>query len=592
MKRFLAMLLCAVLVFAFAAACANDTPAPSSGGSPSQSQSPSASPSASPGAGSSSGEPADTGNNGMLGNMYLTGYPIVEEKVTLRFTACRWANCKNDFKDMLVFQQYEELTNVNIDWIEIEEASWVETTRLMLATLDLPDAFYGWPIADDVILTYGEQGILLPLNDLIDTYAPNMLFGMEVYPMARPAMTYPDGNIYSVPMQNMSAIVANQNVTWINEDWLNLAGMSMPQTTEDLYDVLKAFKGLYPDQYPFTFQMFAPNGLPSMGQSIVGMFGSWGIHLNDRYVMFNDWGEVVFAPAQPGYLEALRYFNRLYSEGLLDPESFTQTQQQMEAKTRDPESPGVGMTISNLIGMHTDWSARQQGYTETLEDFTSSFNYETKMSGTRYKPMGPLQVPGAATPIFNPMMTVQGANSGRFAITNVCKTPEVAMRWVDTFCDNVYHANNIRFGPQGMFWDYDQDGDIVQLNPPQDLPGTPYDLDTTFNPLNYCVWWWWAIDRPQKHAPNNVYNINYVQVLYTPFVTRPAVPPLKFTIDETATLSSIQVDLFTFVNSSLANFILYGVTDSQWDNYLRDLRRYGMDTFIDLYKTGYNRIDN
>ena len=45
-------------------------------------------------------------------------------------------------------------------------------------------------------MTYGKQGVLIPLNGLIDQYAPNLKAMMDKKPYLKEAMTAPDGNIY------------------------------------------------------------------------------------------------------------------------------------------------------------------------------------------------------------------------------------------------------------------------------------------------------------------------------------------------------------------------------------------------------------
>ena len=52
---------------------------------------------------------------------------------------------------------------------------WNEKKSLLFASNKLPDAFYGQGILTDVdIMKYASQGMLIPLNDLIDEYAPNL----------------------------------------------------------------------------------------------------------------------------------------------------------------------------------------------------------------------------------------------------------------------------------------------------------------------------------------------------------------------------------------------------------------------------------
>src|SRR5699024_12738884 len=98
------------------------------------------------------------------------------------------------------------------------------------------------------LLKYGSQEMMLPLNDVIDEHAPNLTELMETDPSIRKAITYPDGNIYSMP-----ALIEEEFLSlrlsarpWINEEWLEELDMDMPETTDEFYEYLKAVKELDP----------------------------------------------------------------------------------------------------------------------------------------------------------------------------------------------------------------------------------------------------------------------------------------------------------------------------------------------------------
>lgn len=98
----------------------------------------------------------------------------------------------------------------------------------------------------------------------------------------------------------------------------------MPETVDELYAVLKAFKEN------------DPNG---NGKADEIPFSSTGINYNMMYNFGivdsrfnNNNGKIEYAPMTNNYKECLRFMKKLYSEGLLDNEFLTQTSQQMTAK--------------------------------------------------------------------------------------------------------------------------------------------------------------------------------------------------------------------------------------------------------------------
>src|SRR5699024_6196106 len=102
--------------------------------------------------------------------------------------------------------------------------------HLALGSGELPDAFFLAQLTNSDLLKYGDQGMFIPLNDLIDEYAPNLTALMDEDPSIRKAITFPDGNIYSMP-----ALIEEDFLSlrlsarpWINEEWLDELDMDIP----------------------------------------------------------------------------------------------------------------------------------------------------------------------------------------------------------------------------------------------------------------------------------------------------------------------------------------------------------------------------
>src|SRR5690606_8190502 len=109
-----------------------------------------------------------------LANVNETGFPIVKEPLTLKvFTGKSAQNVNSDWNDILVWNTYAEMTNVNLEWEQIQTDSLEEKRNLALAGGNLPDVFFlsSMPTLD--LFKYGKQGTFVKLNDLIDQYAPN-----------------------------------------------------------------------------------------------------------------------------------------------------------------------------------------------------------------------------------------------------------------------------------------------------------------------------------------------------------------------------------------------------------------------------------
>ncbi len=71
----------------------------------------------------------------------------------------------NDFTKWL-----EEKTNVHIEWEVAPEKSANEKLNLVLSSGDYPDVIMGFGVSPTQMMIYGNQGVFLPLNDLIDKH--------------------------------------------------------------------------------------------------------------------------------------------------------------------------------------------------------------------------------------------------------------------------------------------------------------------------------------------------------------------------------------------------------------------------------------
>lgn len=170
------------------------------------------------------------------------------------------------------------------------------------------------------------------------------------------------------------------------------------------------------------------------------------------------------------YVEALRFYNRLYREGLLDPDSMTQTYDEMLAKV---QNGGVLFSLFNYAG--------------TLKFNTDDHLKENKL-------MAPIVPDNARTAVWQ--LSPIG-NERLWSIGATSQYPEKAMQilnWLYT----PQGAMTIWYGIEDLMWEYDENGDMVLTelgekcvnDPTTDLTGVKwtspytgktYTLSGTFN---------------------------------------------------------------------------------------------------------------
>jgi ABC-type glycerol-3-phosphate transport system substrate-binding protein len=119
-------------------------------------------------------------------------FPLTEERQTLRVFMGGNASVE-DFETNAFTQWYEEQTNVDIEF-NIAAGSAADVTQglnLMLASGDLPDVILSGNVSTSQLALYGQQGVFLPLNDLIEEHGIETKRIFEIYPEAGPSPPRP-----------------------------------------------------------------------------------------------------------------------------------------------------------------------------------------------------------------------------------------------------------------------------------------------------------------------------------------------------------------------------------------------------------------
>src|SRR5699024_2895031 len=225
----------------------------------------------------------------------------------------------------------QEQTGVPITYdVVLNEDADLTRVNAQMTAGDMPDAYFMIPFTNDQISLYGSQGVFQPLEDLIETYAPALRKVMEDYPEWRAALTATDGHTYQMAVPNdCYHCRVSPSRAFINAKYLEAVGADMPETTEDLREVLKLFKEKDPSG---TGQMipFASGENDFVDNFIMNSFlynpGPEGTGSGWPRL---DGGAVDFVANKDEWREALRYLRSLYDDGTVDRTLFTMTNDEL-----------------------------------------------------------------------------------------------------------------------------------------------------------------------------------------------------------------------------------------------------------------------
>lgn len=489
--------------------------------------------------------------------------PIAEEKVTYTL-ACQLSPNWGNPADGEFWQQLEEETNVHIEWVTYLESEADEKFKLLMASGDYPDGFIGaLGGSDNDIVTYGSEGIYIPLNDLIDQYCPNFKQRVsEEYPDLMKMITCADGNIYGMPSVLYNPDIYNN--TFINKKWLDAVGAELPETTEDFEAVLKKFKEEDPngngeaDEIPMTF-MFSDWGASDHGQ----YFGAFGYPLSPDYIMI-DKKQVKYLGAEECFKKGAEWLGQLYGEGLVDRDIFTQDSSGMAAKVSQGN-----------VGVFSSWDSTDAG--DYADDYVA---------------LMPLKGPDGEQ---NALVEgITGFYKGRFMITDKAKNPEILMQWIDRFYESMEVGLNATYGigpDEEKAWYYDEDNSIVfkkdaelpdaYIRGQQQLPFAPAILGSEVEDF---------LGNPAKNE------INARMKQYTGKFedgTWERWPSCYMTVEEKEDIATTETDLQDYSKNQLAKWIA-GESDvnADWDNYLKELENVGLSHYLEVKQQIFDRYDS
>lgn len=246
-------------------------------------------------------------------------------------TAESWG--AESYDQILAFAEAEKATETDIEWVIQSDTN---TFDLMMSSGDTTDGiYYAWnPVRT---AQYSKAGLIVNIEPFIKDNAPNLYALIESDPLIKKQLISADGGIYFVPWITPDKTLVFGEGFGIRQDWLDKLSLSMPTNTDELYAVLKAFRDQDVNGNGLNDELVT--GYPSQINRLTYAFGT-----ADDYHYADDGKTVLFGPMTDNYKEWLKYMNRLYEDGILDPDYFSWDSDIYMKKVQEDR---VGMYVDN-----------------------------------------------------------------------------------------------------------------------------------------------------------------------------------------------------------------------------------------------------
>ena len=456
--------------------------------------------------------------------------------------------------DKEILKMAEEATGIDIEWTVVENAVYKEQRNIILASGELPDFMLGM-MDNDTLTQNAELFYDLSKDNLLETYAPNVLRDYEEGQQGvLSQLTMADGSIRCLAGNIGTEFNSNIfNVMWINKAWLDKLNMEVPTTTDELYNVLCAFRdndmngnGDTKDEIPMAF--CAANNYRII--NLANCFGITGTGYGDDTYYFELHDGVVEATADTNeYRAYLEYCHKLADEGLLNLEGYSNTYEQY-----------TSMLAEGKIGVWFGWSPKTDSCGNP-EEFVPMMPPQG-IEGVEVRKTGYLD-----KPVFR---------TAALAISAKTENVEAILHWWNWFSKDVETKYLCRWG---NFY-YDENGQIRNGVPADKLPEgvAASTLEYTYGMGNQTSPYIGPQDYMQKFNENDLRHQFYNEVKDTiPAGEGDELLSSKAIIDpeKVSERTFIEADLLPMMSNFEATSIAEGVTDETWNAYLKNLKDYG-----------------
>ncbi|MER5431365.1 extracellular solute-binding protein [Streptomyces sp. NPDC002588] len=417
-------------------------------------------------------------------------------------------------------------------------------------------------------VAFVSSGAILPVSEYVHLM-PNFRDKVRKWKLEPEldAIRQSDGRYYLLP--GLHEKVKSGYSLSLRTDVLDRLGLSLPTTLDEVYEVFGALRAEYPDRYPFSDRWSTNTPFPAaalmsyLGQAY-GVRAGWTY---DNISYDSKAGEFVFTGATDGYRQMVAYVRKLVAGKLMDPESFTQTDDEAVQKLLGEKSFAISANPQELV----------QNYRYNLERQVKGAKIE--MVPVPLGPAGPVLLSG--TRLENGVMISSKAlKSDTFV---------AMMQFVDWLWYSDEGQRFARWGVQGTTYTYSSGR--YELKPGISLmgsdPDAPKDLQKDYGFYNgvFAYGGSWALVSSTFSQDERRFQDAMSQREELP--VDPA-HPLQSVEQEQASLW--ETPLRDHVTQNTLKFALGKRPLSEWDAYVAELKAKNADRLVEMHNKARDRF--
>lgn len=494
---------------------------------------------------------------------YVPTYPIVEEPITV--TGLVVGRDLSVSEDRLVWEKVEEVTGINIEWINID----LESLSTYLAGNDWPDFLHTDELTSSQVADYGVVGgRFVNYLDYLDIM-PNLAQTYKDYPEALATSTQLNGEVYNLFQVGGPTSTGTTTRPHVRKDVLAAAGITeFPKTVDEFYNQLVTLKEKNGEPSLILDKRFDTGMLPML-------FAAFGTQHNLNMDVTPE-GKVIYSRVTDQMKHYYEFLNRLYEEELMNREWLTLDDTALDqlaksGKVAYPTAAAVQKLSKEDIG--GDWNNLG-----TLAPLTSEYDSTQTLAGRiDYRAVAGMYI-----------------NSESPYIEELCKMFDIAFATEEVAEGTGLYGQAFTWGFENTDWVLNDDNTYDQI---------VSDEFGSFSEYQEQVLRWKDLGRADKFGSaitstegnSQVRQKGYVENVIPYQITEnifPAEPLgiLRFSEDEQYVIDNKYADIILYVDEMQAKFIT-GVADidAEWDNYVATCEKMGLNEVLEVYQASYDR---
>ncbi|MEU4484750.1 extracellular solute-binding protein [Streptomyces purpurascens] len=466
----------------------------------------------------------------------------------------------------LFWKELTKRTGVTLKPVDVPLADYEKKRSVLIGAGDapflIPKTYHPSEVA------FVSSGAVLAISDYVKLM-PNFRDKVRKWKLEPEldSIRQSDGKYYLLP--GLHEKVKSGYSLSLRTDILEKHGLSLPTTWDEVYDVLKALKEEYPGTYPFSDRWSTNTPFPCgalfsyLGQAF-GVRAGWSY---DNISFDHKAEKYVFTGAQDAYRQMVEYLSRLVAEKLMDPESFSQTDDQALQKLLAEKSYAMSANPQVLV----------QDYRYNLEKQVKGAKIE--MVPVPLGPAGPVVLGGSRLEN-GVMISSKALKSDSFV---------AMMQFVDWLWYSDEGQRLARWGVEGVT--YTRSGSQYKLKPGISLmgsdPDAPKDMQKDYGFYNgvFAYGGSWELVSSMFSPDEKKFQDAMAQREQLPI--DPAHPLQSFEQEQATLWDTPLKD--TVIQNTL-KFVLGKRPLSQWDAYLSELKSKNMQQLVDLHNKAYERF--